>query len=360
MDFGARYSIGNGSWPFSIDFDIDLNGDVLSDSTRISAVGNTITFSTLPVTIDPGEYTGSYGISGKLYTGVQEINLVPAGSGSMDRGGRYGITAAGRAGFFDLDSPCAIIPSENIVIGTGETALTFNISCDGIIIDTDADTVVDTSDNFPMSSNPDQLDQDDDGQGDVCDEDLDGDMVLNSIDNCPDFSNSDQADLDDDGVGNPCDDDLDGDSISGDLDNCPFVNNTDQANGDNDLLGDACDDDDDNDNIIDLLDNCPTISNTDQVDSDGDDEGDVCDGDVDGDGVGNDVDACPATSAGITITEDGCSAVQQIDLNCIATKFTNHGRYVSCVSHTAIDLVDLGVISKKEKSLLVTNAARNK
>ncbi len=73
-------------------------------------------------------------------------------------------------------------------------------------VDSDNDTFVDDSDNCPTQFNPDQLDTDNDGIGDVCDDDDDGDGILDINDNCPLTANPSQEDSDNDGFGDACDD----------------------------------------------------------------------------------------------------------------------------------------------------------
>ena len=50
------------------------------------------------------------------------------------------------------------------------------------------------ADNCPSVDNAQQLDTDEDGRGDECDQDLDGDGVDNEEDNCPLIPNPDQVD----------------------------------------------------------------------------------------------------------------------------------------------------------------------
>jgi len=181
--------------------------------------------------------------------------------------------------------------------------------------DDDNDGILDVNDNCPWTSNTDQSDIDGDGIGDVCDDDMDGDGVLNDDDNCPIMANSDQADLDGDGEGDVCDDDMDGDGVSNDSDNCLTFANSDQADNDNDGMGDVCDDDDDNDSVLDTADNCPMTPNTDQSDVNRDDIGDVCE-DCDEDGIINyyDTDTCDmVVIEGFSPNSDGINDTWVID-----------------------------------------------
>ncbi len=73
--------------------------------------------------------------------------------------------------------------------------------------DRDGDGFLDEEDNCRDMPNPDQVDGDEDGVGDDC-QDLDGDGVANADDNCPSVTNSRQGDEDHDGAGDVCDGDF--------------------------------------------------------------------------------------------------------------------------------------------------------
>ena len=73
-----------------------------------------------------------------------------------------------------------------------------------IVADSDGDTIPDTVDNCVSSPNADQVDIDQNGRGDVCD-DFDRDGVVNMIDNCMSDPNRNQIDTDADGIGDICD-----------------------------------------------------------------------------------------------------------------------------------------------------------
>ena len=120
-------------------------------------------------------------------------------------------------------------------------------------------------------------------------QDTDEDGIFDVLDNCPTVSNPQQLDLDEDGVGDACDDDRDGDNVANDDDVCPDTTDPQQLDLDADGAGDACDEDDDNDGMKDTIDDCP--SHHAEIDSNCNNVPDVKE-DVDGDGVPNDNDLC--------------------------------------------------------------------
>jgi MYXO-CTERM domain-containing protein len=192
--------------------------------------------------------------------------------------------------------------------------------------DFDDDGWEDNADNAPFDFNPDQLDTDADGFGDVTD--FCPGVAAPLIDG---FRR--QFDSDGDGLGDECDIDADGDGFDNDADNCPGVinpflaTNGGQLDVDSDGLGDACDPDDDDDGCLDAVDNCPqqaaancqdnlavvpdecfpdadadgiedvrdlciAVPDVAQADADNDGIGDACDADLDNDGIDNAIDNC--------------------------------------------------------------------
>ena len=148
-------------------------------------------------------------------------------------------------------------------------------------------------DNCPGIDNADQADMDGDAIGDACDPDADDDGFVidhddNGVpgespcasgqtegcdDNCPLAANPDQLDTDGDGQGNVCDPDDDGDGV------------LDDGDGSGDMNDNPCTENPDNEGALPCDDNCPLVHNEVQADLDLDGLGDVCDPDADGDGV---------------------------------------------------------------------------
>ena len=228
---------------------------------------------------------------------------------------------------------------------------------DALSTDIDGDGLEDHDDNCIEVDNADQLDTDGDGRGDACDDDDDDDGTVDDDDECPLDADDD---LDEDGLCGDVDacpedpeNDSDDDGLCESVDNCPLDANPNQSDVDGDSLGDVCEPDSDDDGVIDDDDNCPLDDNADQADHDGDGYGDACDDDSDADGVIDGDDVCLATTLDEPVLENGCSIEQECACD---AEWKNHGGYVSCVSHAAEDLVDLGLFSEDDKDAVVSEA----
>ncbi len=89
------------------------------------------------------------------------------------------------------------------------------------LVDTDADSVPDSSDNCPSVANLDQANLDGDTDGDLCDTDLDGDGYANAVDAFP-RDQTEWRDTDGDGTGDTADLDDDGDGFADAIDPDPL------------------------------------------------------------------------------------------------------------------------------------------
>lgn len=91
--------------------------------------------------------------------------------------------------------------------------------------------------------------------------------------------------------------------------------------------------------------------------------------DGDGDGMPDDIDACPNSDLSPNVVIDGCDSgvtnhllidgctISDLVDQC-AENASNHGEFVSCVSHLTNDLKKDGIISKKEKGKIQSCAAQ--
>jgi hypothetical protein len=206
--------------------------------------------------------------------------------------------------------------------------------CGGNDKDVDNDGVLDSQDNCPLVSNPDQQNSDTDLIGDVCDTDDDNDGTVDTDDcaptnpkigpkanescdgidnNCDNVTDEGFENTDGDAQADCIDPDDDNDGIFDGQDNCPLVENPAQANSDTDLIGNACDNDDDNDGSPDSQDCEPlnpdispmTTESCDGVDNNCDTDVDEGFEDTDGDGIANCVDK-DNDNDGVPDVQDNC------------------------------------------------------
>ncbi|TWT45462.1 hypothetical protein RAS1_18870 [Phycisphaerae bacterium RAS1] len=149
--------------------------------------------------------------------------------------------------------------------------------------DDDGDGILNGDDNCPGVANPGQIDTDNDGKGNACDDDIDNDGKPNHVDDDTDDDgdpNGQDDDIDGDGIPNHLDSDMDGDGIPNYLD----------EDMDGDGLSNGLDPDIDGDGIPNTLDpdmDGDGATNADDDDMDGDGIDDAHDGDIDADGLPN-------------------------------------------------------------------------
>ena len=132
--------------------------------------------------------------------------------------------------------------------------------------------------------------------------DIDSDGIDDSTDNCVDIYNKHQSDYDDDGIGNMCDDDDDNDGFI-DIDDSHPLDSTESSDLDGDGIGDNSDDDIDGDGTQNINDAYPLDFNE-QRDTDLDGIPNGVDDDDDGDGI-NDLDDPFQLTPYSSLTEDG-------------------------------------------------------
>jgi len=118
--------------------------------------------------------------------------------------------------------------------------------------DIDLDNISDVDDNCIEIFNPNQLNNDADEFGDLCDDDDDNDGILDIYDSHP-LDESESSDLDGDGIGDNSDEDIDGDGTDN-IDDIYPLDSNEQRDTDFDGIPNGIDDDDDGDGISDLED----------------------------------------------------------------------------------------------------------
>ncbi len=129
--------------------------------------------------------------SANVLTGPAPLEVLFDGSGSSDSDG----TISSYEWTWDGGTASGVSPTVTFAEGTYEVTLTVTdddnaTATDQLTLvvgesDDDGDGVANGLDNCPTVANVDQLDTDNDGLGDVCDDDIDGDGILNADDCAP-------------------------------------------------------------------------------------------------------------------------------------------------------------------------------
>ena len=322
--------------PGQSDLDGDLSGDVCDDDSDADGLDNSdeMNLGTNPLSPDTdgdGHCDGALAVTVIAPCQAGPDNCPVFANPSQADWNNDGIGDACQDSDGDGLTDAEEDPNGNGVVDLGELDPRNPDSdgdgiCEGTTIPMGA-TCSAANDNCPFTVNTLQEDIDQDGQGDVCDDDRDGDGLLNAVETSS-GTNPNTPDTDTDRV---CDGAIEVfviDACQAGPDNCPLAPNPYQTDFDADGLGDACDDSD-GDGLLDSLedrntngrvdlnetnpldadtdgdricdgpvltsttvcdatdDNCVLIANPQQEDIDQDGEGDVCDMDIDGDGLFN-------------------------------------------------------------------------
>ena len=305
-DWELRYRITFGCCA-GTRFVVDPAGNIVTDSTRASVDGSSITFTTTPVTIDPGGYTGMWALdraspSGAPQTGAQTLNLVTGGTGVDDflSGYRIGFgCCTGTA--FRLDGDGTVTTNSTRAVATGGS-----IAFDTVLVRIDPGSYLDAwalDRATPRLSGVQDLDLVPGGTG--------SDDFLAGIYRVGLISTGHHASFE---VFSPC------------------AINTGSADPNSLPLGDES-----------FTVFCPYTPPS----------------DTDGDGINDSVDLCPDTAPGSVVNADGCSGSQYVAAACNASDFRNHGQFVSCVARAGTEAVRLGLLTQAERAQLVKHAARD-
>jgi hypothetical protein len=185
--------------PVGFEYNISLEGAdgyVISNGTSLEVTESTSTYDITIEKVEIYSVTGSIiGLGEKVSDLVLTFTPAP-GSGALyvpnplidtdaatysvklEPNIEYTIESEGVDGYF--------IP-DNLLEITGETTsdIVFEAEPEGPYGDIDGDGILNADDNCVSTPNPDQADADENGIGDVCEDD-DGDGIINYEDNCPD------------------------------------------------------------------------------------------------------------------------------------------------------------------------------
>jgi hypothetical protein len=122
IDLSAgTYSLGVGS-ASGLTFNVDAGGNVTSNNADAAqGVGNTLTLSNTTITIDPSNYTGSYGVQNvaNSLSGIQNVVVVP----NLDN---YFVGTGGGNIGFSVDAAGNVTSSDPIAMQASGNSVTLN------------------------------------------------------------------------------------------------------------------------------------------------------------------------------------------------------------------------------------------
>ena len=243
------YEVANNFDPLN-PYDADLDADGDGDSNLYEYTHGT----------DPNDADDFYQLSLQLLSGDlsadlawdRQLSFEFSVSSSTDNIGDYEFTELsspqGGALSYPQDSNYVVYTANGEFVGidgftlalayTGKTSNALEFSLDIYDPDPDLDGVRVGADNCPDVANSDQVDNDADGLGDFCDDDIDGDNYANADDAFP-YDSSEWLDTDSDGIGNNSDTDDDGDGMPDDYELANGLDPLDPSDAELDSDGDG-------------------------------------------------------------------------------------------------------------------------
>ena len=130
---GVGYTLDDGAElaGSAFEFHVDLAGQVSVSSPAATASGSTLTLVTVPFTVDPGAYSGAYGVSPTgqtLYFGLNHFSLMPGLVHALDDGA---FSAGSSMAFTPVSGGTLKLANVPVVVNPGAYAGPYQINESG-------------------------------------------------------------------------------------------------------------------------------------------------------------------------------------------------------------------------------------